>query len=1450
MPRTNLPYRALVFLWAMLWVALLPLAAQEPAAPRLRGIALEFDADSNAQEVRLRGVALEFDADSNAQEVRLRGIAAEFDIDPDSHEGTETRLKGIALEFDEPGPNTPAGSNVSVDLGSGVSVTFAGVTITGQTHLLVTTAGPAAPDGFRVVGSAGQARYFDIATTAEFTPPITVIVPYDPIAFQGPESGLRLLHFLNDGTADSLLPTSRITQPDPPGNVTLEILAATDRIRGEVQHLSPFVVVEAFSTPPAPPTVVAPPTRTRASPLSLSGAKEAGTSILINGVIVVPIDAQTTWSYDLALIEGHNTISITSGNAAGQQSPSTVTFSVTLDTTAPAAPTLDSFDSPTPLFAIVLSGTKEAGGAVVINGVVVVPADALATWSARLSLALGDNSFDIFVRDEAGNDGLVVTRVVQRAEFGGPGGRTIGMLSALRHGASIGALPSIPAHSLLQDEFGPGGIVPIKPLAFVEMDTVTAVSLADVDVFFIVFDSQFGPVPTLTSEEAATLRSFVEHGGHLAIFSGHAAATAANSLTQAFGVTIFNSCAPSGTARPTASIPDLIRDGPFGAVTHVSWTRNCHETITVLGLAIPIITGPNIEVALMDRDVWSPGAGAIIFAQDFMFSYSHLHTITGAPDPAFRALFGNLMHYLISLSPGHDLPDTTPAAAPKLNPITSPTRFATQTIGGTKAAGDAVLLNDVEIVPADAAITWSFDMALAEGNNPIALRSRNAAGNLSRPAVNENIALDLTPPATPTVTPPVSPTRSATQTISGAKEAGTAILIDGQLVVAPSPATTWSHTILLELGANHHTITARDAVGNQSLTAANITIVLDPALVPVPNPTVIAVADAVTIPENEVVPLPTLTDNDTVSGVAPGQISIIAVTQLQDGSGIVGAVAIIDGVVWIAPDQDFHGVAKFRYSIALGGATAEAEVSVTVTATNDAPRPGASDVLVIGIHMGLLGLHHPELFSRNTLLIPSMLFLRTRFGPGKTVQTPRLAFKTVVRIDADSLAGIDLFYAALHSGSTATNTAAEARALREFAARGGAVMVFTGGSWPLATTMLGAPFGITATFTRTTASIVTPTPLMPEAIRNGPFGAVTAVPAGRGEARNTTQNPLALTILSGSQDEAILIPPGALNAGSGPVVFVNSFLYIYWRFEAPTPELSQGAQTFFGNLMAYMMANANAPDYPVFNVLEGRATHLDLFNLIADAETAVSGLSISLADAGPAALGASLAGGRFLNIQPIGAFRGSVPITLSVSDGVNTSTSTMQVFVQAANLRISASTTKPALAADGATRADICATVTNKDGAPVANKMVLLKILPPNRQSRLAATSGVTDANGRFCTVFTAGTEPGIVTVEVSVVDDTVVGTPTLIDTQDFTLQAIPGDLCTFSEVFTVSTGNPRIGEVVDICVDVTNVGDTATPAGIKVAFYDRETILLAEPTLPAIASGATVKLCIQHSFQ
>jgi hypothetical protein len=89
--------------------------------------------------------------------------------------------------------NTPVGLNVTVELDGGIIVTFAEVTVAGDTTVAVSETPPhGAPTGFRFLG-----KYYDIVTTAGYAGPITITIPFDPAdVLGGRVDRLKLFHWV------------------------------------------------------------------------------------------------------------------------------------------------------------------------------------------------------------------------------------------------------------------------------------------------------------------------------------------------------------------------------------------------------------------------------------------------------------------------------------------------------------------------------------------------------------------------------------------------------------------------------------------------------------------------------------------------------------------------------------------------------------------------------------------------------------------------------------------------------------------------------------------------------------------------------------------------------------------------------------------------------------------------------------------------------------------------------------------------------------------------------------------------------------------------------------------------------------------------------------------------------------------------------------------------------
>ena len=125
--------------------------------------------------------------------------------------------------------NTPPGSDVSVEPAPGTGVTFSEVTSGGDTEVTASSEGPSPPAGFQV---GDPPLYYEITTTATYTPPITICLSYQEGQFDNEEQ-LRLFHREGGAWVD----------------VTTSLDTVNNKIYGQVSSLSLFTLAEPVIEP-------------------------------------------------------------------------------------------------------------------------------------------------------------------------------------------------------------------------------------------------------------------------------------------------------------------------------------------------------------------------------------------------------------------------------------------------------------------------------------------------------------------------------------------------------------------------------------------------------------------------------------------------------------------------------------------------------------------------------------------------------------------------------------------------------------------------------------------------------------------------------------------------------------------------------------------------------------------------------------------------------------------------------------------------------------------------------------------------------------------------------------------------------------------------------------------------------------------------------------------------
>lgn len=137
----------------------------------------------------------------------------------------QDRIKTSFIAF-----NTPSGSNITVSPpGSGTTITFSIVNSPGNTSVTTSSSGPAPPAGFQL---GTPPTYYDMSTTATYTPPVIVCITYTA-QYSNPSS-LRLLHYESGTWVD----------------ITTSNNTTTHTICGQANSLSPFVIAQSANQPP------------------------------------------------------------------------------------------------------------------------------------------------------------------------------------------------------------------------------------------------------------------------------------------------------------------------------------------------------------------------------------------------------------------------------------------------------------------------------------------------------------------------------------------------------------------------------------------------------------------------------------------------------------------------------------------------------------------------------------------------------------------------------------------------------------------------------------------------------------------------------------------------------------------------------------------------------------------------------------------------------------------------------------------------------------------------------------------------------------------------------------------------------------------------------------------------------------------------------------------------
>jgi hypothetical protein len=560
---------------------------------------------------------------------------------------------------------------------------------------------------------------------------------------------------------------------------------------------------------------------------TITGSAEPNSTVSIfnNGVFVAtaPVDGAGTWTYTPTLVDGPQSITVSSLNAAGNASPLSTAFAFTVDATPPAAPIVNPTNG-----SGTLAGTAEPGAIISVDvgndgGPATVLADATTgAWTYLLPAGVTDATpIAVTATDAAGNTSTATIVLVDQI------------------------LPLAPTLTAVTDDQGP--VVGPVVAGGATNDTLPVLTgTAENNATVTILDNgtpigtvQAGPTGAWTFTPATPLVD----GPHSITITATDAAGNTGPATAAFGFTVVTT-APAVPAIVTVTdnqapqLGTVAGGGSTNDVTPViSGTGDVGAIITLYidGVAQPVTTTVD-------------GLGAWSFTPTLA---EGPHTFTVTATNAAGLVSGTSGGYAVIV-------DLTPPPTPLIDASDGTTVSGDGEVGATIQLflnGDTTPTTTATV---DAFGQWSATFAppLADGTTVTAV-AVDAAGNFSGGAPTiVDTGTPTTPPAVPVITaiaddvgtvqgPIVAGTitNDTAPLVSGTSDPDALITIyDNGLQIGTTTATpggTWSFTPPVALGEGPHSFSATATEGAlQSLNSPPIafTVDLTPPPAPVINP--------------------------------------------------------------------------------------------------------------------------------------------------------------------------------------------------------------------------------------------------------------------------------------------------------------------------------------------------------------------------------------------------------------------------------------------------------------------------------------------------------------------------------------------------------------------------------------------------------------------------------------
>lgn len=708
--------------------------------------------------------------------------------------------------------------------------------------------------------------------------------------------------------------TLPVTSALPDGVYTLTAIAAD--AAGNSSGVSNSFTFTVDTVPLQPPVVneilddVAPVTGpltdgafTNDRTLTINGSGENGSTVTIydNGVAIgTALVTDGVWTFNTSeLSEASHALTFSATDDAGNTTAQTQPITITVDITAPPAPTIQT---------VADDGTRVAGLADPYATVEIHHADGTLVGSA---VANGTGEFVVTLSPAQTDSGTLTAIAIDRAGNNGP---------ATNFPASDSGLPAVPAITAIEDDVGS------------IQGNIAAGGATD------------DTMPTLrgTTDIGSTVEVFID--GDSAGFATVDAsgnwifeiATPLSESTHYFTVQATNANGPGGLSAPVGITVDLSAPaqpvitsatddvpGMTGTLDNGALTNDSRPTLNGTGEA-------GATIRILDNGV-EIGSATVDQSGNWRFtpntpleSNAHIFTAVAtdpagnsgqlsdgftlnidaqAPDvPVITSVIDDNNQPTVPVLPGQSTDDRQPILNGTGEPGATITIFDNGTPLGTAQVGENG--------------SWTFPVPrnLSEGSHNLTVSATDPAGNTSAVSAPWTIVVDITPPAIPVLTSVVDDqpgitgnlvsgqlTNDATPTLNGRGEAGATInvYLDGNPASIGTTTVnsdgTWSFTPQTPLANGSHTFTlsATDPAGNSSAVSSGFVLTIDTT--PPAAPVIASVADN-TAPVTGIVPNGGSTNETrpTLSGTGEAGTTI----SIYNGSALVGTAQVQANGSW------------------------------------------------------------------------------------------------------------------------------------------------------------------------------------------------------------------------------------------------------------------------------------------------------------------------------------------------------------------------------------------------------------------------------------------------------------------------------------------------------------------------------------------------------------------------